>query len=859
MKFHTSSLNDVTADLKSSPLGISAAEAALRIGQYGRNELLEKKKTPPWLLFLRQFKDFMILILAVAAILAIFLGDITDSIIILVILLVNATVGFILEFRAGKSMEALRKMTTINTQVMRDGKISTLSSVDLVPGDKVILEAGNVVPADIRLSEAKALRIDESSLTGESHPIDKSIEPLRDPELGPGDQLNMAFKGTLITNGRGEGYVVATGMNTELGKIAGMLDEKEPFTPLQQRLNKFGKKLSFIILLICALIVILGLLRGEDAFHLILLSISLAVAAIPESLPALITVALAGGSVRLARKKALIKKLPAVETLGSVTYICSDKTGTLTQNKMRVVNEFAVEELPSFDEWPFLHAAIALNQDVVVKKKNVLSGESTEIALVEAMLLAHSIEEFESLQSRFQRVGELPFDSERKCMSTVHSYMDNKFLLITKGASESIHRTLNNEAAQEQLRILSEEWASSGIRVLAYAYKVLDQNPEIGEADDLEKDMLFAGLVGMVDPARIEIKKAIADCKAAGIKIVMITGDHPATAEYIAREIGIMEEGGLILTGAELAKLSEDAFLAQVERTLVYARVSPAQKLRIIRALQSMEHFVAMTGDGVNDAPSLKAANIGIAMGINGTDVSKEAAHLILLDDNFATIVKAVKEGRRIFDNIRKFVKYVLTCNSAELLTILIAPILGMPIPLLPIQILWINLVTDGLPALALAREKAEVGSMKRPPFPASESLFSRGAGIHIVWVGMLMAGVTLATQAWALHKETAHWQTMVFTVLSLSQLGHVLAIRSNNTFLFKQGLFSNKALLGAVLLTFVLQMGVVYLPVMNNLFKTQPLPVFDLGICLVLSLVVFHAVEFEKWIKIRFFPLLAH
>ncbi|MHB1278684.1 MAG: cation-translocating P-type ATPase [Bacteroidia bacterium] len=859
MKYPASSLNDVVAELKSSLQGLSGEEAALRIGQFGPNELLEKKKKPLWWLFLLQFGDFMILILAVAAILSIFLGDLTDSIIILVILLVNATVGFILEFRAGKSMEALRKMTTINTQVMRDGKISTLSSVDLVPGDKVILEAGNVVPADIRLSEAKALRIDESSLTGESQPIDKSNEIVSDPALSPADQVNMAFKGTLITNGRGEGIVVATGMNTELGKIAGMLDEKEPFTPLQQRLNKFGKKLSFVILAICALIVILGLLRGEDAFSLILLSISLAVAAIPESLPALITVALAGGSVRLAKKKALVKKLPAVETLGSVTYICSDKTGTLTQNKMSVVNEFAVNDLPSMSEWPFLHAAMALNQDVVVKKKDGLSGESTEIALIEAILSAHSFEEFENLGTTFRRVSELPFDSERKCMSTMHIYEENKFLLITKGASESIHDALNDEEEKEQLKSLSEEWASSGIRVLAYAYKVLDQKPELLEASVLEKDMLFAGIVGMVDPARPEVKKAIEECKTAGIKIVMITGDHPATAAYIAREIGILDETGMVLTDSELRSLSDKDFLEQVEHTLVYARVSPAQKLRIIRALQSKEHFVAMTGDGVNDAPSLKAANIGIAMGINGTDVSKEAANLILLDDNFATIVQAVKEGRRIFDNIRKFVKYILTCNSAELLTILIAPILGMPIPLLPIQILWINLVTDGLPALALAREKAEAGSMKRPPFPATESLFSRGTGIHIVWVGMLMAGVTLATQALALHRETAHWQTMVFTVLSLSQLGHVLAIRSNTAFLFKQGLFSNEALLGAVLLTFVLQMGVVYLPFMNTLFKTQALPLYDLGICLLLSLVVFHAVELEKWIKLKFFPELTH
>jgi len=492
---------------------------------------------------------------------------------------------------------------------------------------------------------------------------------------------------------------------------------------------------------------------------------------------------------------------------------------------------------------------MALNSDVQMNQDGELLGESTELALVTYAIHHLGNKGYKSLLMHDKRVAELPFDSDRKRMTTVH-HEGTRFLVITKGASEAISECLANPSEKAELVALSETWAKKGVRVLAFGYKILDKLPEPFLDDEVERDLQWMGIAGLMDPAREEVKIAIAECKTAGITPVMITGDHPATAKAIAAEIGILEEGDLVLTGSELQKLSEEVFLREVERTTVYARVSPDQKLRIVRALQKKGHFAAMTGDGVNDAPSLRAANIGVAMGINGTDVSKEAAHLVLLDDNFATIVNAVKEGRRIFDNIRRFIKYIMTCNGAEIWTIFLAPLMGMPIPLLPIHILWINLVTDGLPALTLANEKAEADVMKRPPRPSGESLFSDGVGYHIVWVGLLMAGVTLATQAWALHKGMEHWQTMVFTVLALSQLGHVLAVRSDRNFLYKQGIFSNTPLLASVLFTFLLQMALVYLPVCNQIFRTSPLTIRELIICIGMSVIVFHAVEAEKWVK---------
>lgn len=853
MNWHQLIASEVYVQMGTSEKGLTNEAVKKKREVFGPNELLEKKKKAAWQIFLLQFKDFMILVLIAAAIISGFIGDLTDALIILVIVFLNAILGFVQEYRAEKAMEALKKMATLQAQIIREGITVSLPSVEIVPGDLVLLEAGNAVPADLRLTETYSLHIDESALTGESVPVDKNEAVIADGDIPLGDRLNLAYKGTLVTNGRAKGIVVGTGMNTEIGKIATLLQEDETVTPLQKRMADFGKKLSYLILFICLVLLGVGLLRGEDPLKMLLLAISLAVAAIPEALPALITIALSIGAKRLVKKNALIRKLPAVETLGSVTFICTDKTGTLTVNKMKVVQTDEYHGLVKIDDKvSILDCAIALNHDVKQTADQTLLGDPTEIALVEHFNKHHDLKELGRIQEKFPRLGELPFDSDRKCMTTVHS-LNDRYLVISKGAVESVEASLSDDNPRGEILQKAHEMASNGIRVIAYGYKILPALPEPFTYDLVEKDLQYAGLAGMIDPAREEVTSAISDCKTAGIHVVMITGDHPATASAIAREIGILTEKDLVLTGSELKAMPTETFEGMVEKVRVYARVSPEQKLHIVKALQRRNHFVAMTGDGVNDAPSLKTADIGVAMGINGTDVSKEAAHMVLLDDNFATIVKAVKEGRRIYDNIRKFVKYIMTGNGAEIWTIFLAPFLGLPIPLLPIHLLWINLVTDGLPGLALAGEKAEKDIMHRLPRKTNESLFAGGIGYHIIWVGLLMAAVTLAAQAWAIHNKLDHWQTMVFSILAFSQLGHVMAIRSEREFLIKQGLLSNMPLLGAVMLTVLLQMAVIYLPFANTLFKTEPLSLNELLICFGASALVFHAVELEKYFRRKF------
>jgi Ca2+-transporting ATPase len=875
--WHQKKIEEVLADLGSTEKGLDIREASSRLVQYGPNELIEKKRKTPLMMFLDQFKDFMIMVLIAAAIIAGFIGEPSDTIAIVIIVVLNAALGFIQEFRAERAMEALKKMAGNTATVLRGGIPATISATEVVPGDVVLLETGKVVPADVRLIEAVNLKADESALTGESIPVEKLTEALPEKDLHLGDRKNMSFKGTFATYGRARGVVTATGMQTEIGKIAGMLQFGEDSkTPLQKRLTDFGRKLAIAVLVICAVVFTLGIIRGEGVLLMLLTAVSLAVAAIPEALPAVITISLALGAKKLVLQNALIRKLPAVETLGSVTFICSDKTGTLTLNKMRVEEFYMDGAVFRRDEliippinperasvWIYIMQGLAISNDAEQDSSGHLIGDPTETALYDIARISGF--EKKALGESLPRIAEIPFDSERKCMTTFHrgSVGDRNagtpIISYTKGALDVlIPKSVDILTAQGLEKIdpgkiekINEAMAAEGMRILCLCMRKWEDLPAPLSPDQVEAGLTILGLIGLMDPPREEAKEAVSMCKQAGIKPVMITGDHPLTAAAIARRLGIVEsESRTIITGKELENLPMEEFEERVEHLRVYARVAPEQKLKIVKALQDKGQFVAMTGDGVNDAPALKAADIGVAMGITGTDVSKEAADMILLDDNFATIVKAVKSGRRIFDNIRKFIKYTMTDNSGEIWTIFLAPFFGLPIPLLPIHILWINLITDGLPGLALAAEPAEKGLMQRPPRHPQESIFAHGLGVHIIWVGLLMGFTCIFAQAWSIQAGHANWQTMVFTILVLSQMGHVMAIRSETESLFTQGLLSNKPMLGALMLSVALQMATIYIPFLNPVFRTAPLTLEELLITLSLSCVVFIAVEIEKLIK---------
>ena len=861
MHWHQRSSTEVLALLETSVAGLSAAEAGRRLDEHGPNTIVEARRRSWPTLLAAQFLDVPILVLLGAAFIAGLIGDPVDTIVILAIVVLNAVIGFSQEFRAERALAALKAMAASSATTMRDGRLTIVPAAELVPGDIVLVDAGRIVPADLRLIEAASLRTNEAALTGESLPVDKATDTLDVADLAIGDRSNLLHKGTYVTRGHAVGVVIATGMGTEFGRIAALLrDVRAAQTPLQKRLGRLGRNLAVLAIVVCVIVLATGVLRGEPWLPMLMTALSLAVAAIPEALPAVVTISLALGAHRMVSRQVLIRRLPAVETLGSVTFICADKTGTLTANEMKVAAFYCDSERSASPgdtpAWRELLRTMAVSHDAVEGHDGGMVGDPLEIAMVYAARSA-GVNELDA-QRDLPRVGEIPFEAQRKCMTTVHRDSDGAYLSITKGAPEILaeqsRRVLGSHGPapidRDEVNRVARSMAADGLRVIAVAERRLDALPERLTPDALECDLTLLGLVGFIDPPREEVRDAVEQCRMAGIVPVMITGDHPVTALAIARQLGLSTAEHTVLTGPELAELPMPEFERRVKDLRVYARVSPEQKLKIVTALQSRGECVAMTGDGVNDAPALQQANIGVAMGVTGTDVAKEASAMVLLDDNFASVVRAVREGRRIYDNLRRFIRYQMTTNSAEVWTLLLAPFLGLPLPLLPIQILWINLVTDGLPGLALAVEPAEANVMRRPPRPVGEGVFARGLGVHVLWVGLFMAALALAAQAWFVDAGAAQaqWQTITFTMLCFVQLGHVLAVRSERESLFTQGLLSNKPLVGAVVLAIALQLAIIYVPALNRLFKTQALSAAELALTAAGAVSVFVVVEIEKW-----------
>ena len=843
-EFYQISYDEVLNELRTSKTGLKKDEVPGLQIKYGKNVLKETKQKSRLTIFLSQFKDIMIIILIIAAGISFAVGEHTDAYVILAIIIANAWIGYIQEYNAEESVRLLQKMSAQYALVLRDNNPEKIDAAELVPGDIIWLEAGDIVPSDARLFQISSLKTEEAALTGESHSVEKTIDPLSQIDLGPGDQLNMVFKGTIVSNGTAKAIVTTTGMGTEIGKIAGMMDVGKQQTPLQKRLSAFSKQMAVGVIVICIIVFVLGRSRGEPAFIMFLTALSLAVAALPEALPAVVTIALSKGANRMAKQKALMRKLPAVETLGSVTYICTDKTGTLTQNSM------TVEKMQSMEgHEQLLKYAMMLDNEVRFSNDGNILGDSTETALV-SYAQKNGIDKAEA-DNRYPLIEKLPFDSVRMRMSSLHQHQ-HQWILFVKGAPLKVTEVLADEYRDQSQKWLdlNREYAADGLRVLFFGYKVFDKKPAQHNIE-LEKDLIFLGLAAMIDPPREEVIEAIRECKQAGIKTVMITGDQPLTAHAIAARLQMIDnDSAEIMTGAELTKITDEEFSRQIQNIAVYARVSPEQKLRIVKTLQQQNEFVAMTGDGVNDAPSLKQADIGIAMGITGTDVSKDASDMILLDDNFATIVKAVKEGRRIYENIKKFILYILSCNLAEILTLVAAPLLGMAIPLLPIHILWINLVTDGLPGLALTAEPAEKGIMDRPPRPTKERLFASGMIQKILCTGTIMAVVVLIAQQYAANNgyDVKTQQTMVFTLLCFIQLGNALSVRHTYNSIFKEGFFTNKGLLIIILITVILQLFLVYIPFLQPIFKTVSLDLTMITVIVVATLIGLFGIELLKY-----------